>query len=204
MQEDMFAIVEVAGQQFKVEKDDKIFVNRLPQKEGEKITVEKVLLVEDGGKTLVGTPVVKGYEVKATVITHLKGDKVKVFKKKRRKGYQKLNGHRQLFTEILIESIGKAKAAPKAKATAKKKEDSAEEKPAAKTAPKAKNEAAADSKTKAAPKKATAKSGTEKKKEEPKATAQKTTKAATAKKNSATAKGSTAKKRDDKEKKEEK
>ncbi len=115
----MFAIIEVAGQQFKVEKDQSIFVHRLQEKEGEKITLNKVLLIEQEGTTSVGMPVVKEYHVKATVLTHLKGDKVKVFKKKRRKGYQVLNGHRQYLTEIKIDAIEKQKTAPK-KATTKK------------------------------------------------------------------------------------
>ncbi len=129
----MFAIVEVAGQQFKVEKNDRIFVHRLQEKEGDKIVLDQVLLVEEKGKTLVGTPVVKEYQVKATVLTHLKGDKVKVFKKKRRKGYQKLNGHRQLFTEIQIDAIEKARSATRKTAAQESKAEKKEtEKPAAK------------------------------------------------------------------------
>ena len=131
----MFAIVEVAGQQFKVEKDENIFVHRLQNKEGDKIVLDQVLLVEEDGKTVVGSPVVKGYQVKATVVSHLKGDKVKVFKKKRRKGYQKLNGHRQYLTEIRIDAIGKGKAAPKAEE--KKETPAAKTKAPAKAAPKA-------------------------------------------------------------------
>jgi large subunit ribosomal protein L21 len=101
----MYAIVEIAGQQFKVEKDQQIFVHRLDAEEGSKVDFDKVLLVEDGGKVNVGAPVVTGAKVTVKVLSHLKGDKVLVFKKKRRKGYQKLNGHRQSFTEIQIESI---------------------------------------------------------------------------------------------------
>ncbi len=164
----MFAIVEVAGQQFKVEKNENIFVHRLQDKEGDKIVLDQVLLVEENGKTLVGTPVVKDYQVKATVITHLKGDKVRVFKKKRRKGYQKLNGHRQYLTEIRIDAIEKGKAAPR-KAAAPK----AEEKKAAPAAEaKAKSTVKSTAKAKAAPKKTEAKTDT----------AKKTTKAASAKK----------------------
>ncbi len=109
----MFAIVEVAGQQFKVEKDQNIFVHRLDEKEGDKIVLDKVLLVEEKGTALVGTPTVEGYIIKATVLTHVKGDKVKVFKKKRRKGYQVMNGHRQYFTEIHIDGIEKGKTPAK-------------------------------------------------------------------------------------------
>lgn len=101
----MYAIVEIAGQQFKVEKDQKVFVHRLEQAEGEQIDFDKVLLVEDDGKVKVGKPVVKGAKVSAKVLEHLRGDKVKVFKKKRRKGYQVLNGHRQYLTKIQIEEI---------------------------------------------------------------------------------------------------
>ena len=101
----MYAIVEIAGQQFKVEQDQQIFVHRLEVKEGSKVDFEKVLLIDNSGKVNVGAPVIKGAKVTAKVLEHLKGDKVIVFKKKRRKGYQKLNGHRQLFTQIQIESI---------------------------------------------------------------------------------------------------
>lgn len=101
----MFAIVEIAGQQFKVEKDQTLYVHRLPQEEGASIELNNVLLVDNNGKVSVGVPSVSGASVKAKVLTHLKGDKVLVFKKKRRKGYRKLNGHRQYFTKIQIESI---------------------------------------------------------------------------------------------------
>lgn len=101
----MYAIVEIAGQQFKVENNQEIFVHRLNGEEGSDVTFDRVLLVDNGGKVSVGTPAVEGASVKGKVISHLKGDKVLVFKKKRRKGYQKLNGHRQLFTKVKIESI---------------------------------------------------------------------------------------------------
>ena len=110
----MYAIVEIAGQQFKVAKDQQIFVHRLEGKEGDKLTFDKVLLTEDKGKVTVGAPVISGTKVKATIVEHLKGDKVIVFKKKRRKGYQVKNGHRQYLTSIKIDSIGKAAAAKKA------------------------------------------------------------------------------------------
>jgi len=113
----MYAIVDIAGQQLKVEKDQKVFVNRLQGKEGSKVDFDQILLVDDNGKVKVGTPVVKDMVVSATIVSHLKADKVKVFKKKRRKGYKKLNGHRQLLTELLIENIsaGKAKKQVEAK-----------------------------------------------------------------------------------------
>jgi len=128
----MYAIVEIAGHQFKVEKDQKVFVNRLQTEEGKKVTFDNVLLLADGGKVTVGAPAIDGAQVGAKVLKHLKGDKVIVFKKKRRKGYRVKNGHRQSLTEIQIESIaasGAKKAAP-AKAAAKKEAS----KPAAKAA----------------------------------------------------------------------
>lgn len=102
----MYAIVNIQGQQFKVEKDQEIYVHRLPNAEGESVETDQVLLVDNEGNVQVGTPLVSGASVTYKVLSHLKGDKVLVFKKKRRKGYQKLNGHRQHFSKIQIESIG--------------------------------------------------------------------------------------------------
>jgi large subunit ribosomal protein L21 len=101
----MYAIVDIAGQQFKVEKDQKVFVHRLETEEGAQVSFDKVLLVEDGSDVKIGTPTLSGASVSAKVISHMRGDKVLVFKKKRRKGYQKMNGHRQDLTQILIENI---------------------------------------------------------------------------------------------------
>lgn len=101
----MYVIVEIAGQQFKVEKDQTVYVHRLDANEGDQIVFEKVLLTSDDKNIVVGAPVVESAKITAKVLSHLKGDKVKIFKKKRRKGYQKLNGHRQSFTKILIEDI---------------------------------------------------------------------------------------------------
>ena len=101
----MYAIVEIAGQQFKVAKDQKLFVHRLQDAEGASVSFDKVLLTDDDGKVNLGTPWIEAATVSAKVLNHLKGDKVIVFKKKRRKGYQKQNSHRQLFTRIQIESI---------------------------------------------------------------------------------------------------
>ena len=101
----MYAIVEIAGQQFKVEKDQKIFVNRLKTEEGEQVEFAKVLLLDKDGEIVVGAPTIEGAKVSATVISHLRADKVKVFKKKRRKGYRKLNGHRQNLSQIQIQEI---------------------------------------------------------------------------------------------------
>jgi len=115
----MYAIVDIAGQQFKVKKDQKVFVHRLEGEEGSQVEFDQVLLVDDNGKISVGAPAVDGASVSAKIIAHVKGDKVLVFKKKRRKGYQKQNGHRQYFSEITIDSInlgGKSKAAPAPKA----------------------------------------------------------------------------------------
>ncbi len=101
----MYAIVDIAGQQFKVEKDQKLYVHRLKAEEGSKVEFENVLLTDDGKKVNVGAPNIKGAKVTAKVISHLKDDTVIVFKKKRRKGYKVRNGHRQFLSEIIIESI---------------------------------------------------------------------------------------------------
>jgi large subunit ribosomal protein L21 len=101
----MYAIVNIAGQQFKVAKDQHLFVHRLQGDEGASIEFDNVLLAEDAGKFKVGTPTLKGAVVSAKIVSHLKGDKVIVFKKKRRKGYKKKNGHRQQFTKIQITGI---------------------------------------------------------------------------------------------------
>ena len=101
----MYAIVEIAGHQFKVEENQKIFVNRLNAEEGSKMEFDRVLLVDNDGSVKVGTPTVEGAKVSATVLSHLKGEKVIVFKKIRRNGYQKKNGHRQYLSQIKIEGI---------------------------------------------------------------------------------------------------
>jgi large subunit ribosomal protein L21 len=101
----MYAIVEIAGQQFKVEKDQKVYVHRLQAEEGKKVSFDNVLLLADGDKVTVGAPAIDGAQVGAKVLKHLKGDKVIVFKKKRRKGYRVKNGHRQALTEIQIDNI---------------------------------------------------------------------------------------------------
>ncbi|WP_420603841.1 50S ribosomal protein L21 [Flagellimonas sp.] len=144
----MYAIVEMAGQQFKVAKDQKVYVHRLQTEEGKKVTFDKVFLLDDGSNVTIGAPVIEGAAVEAKVVKHLKGDKVIVFKKKRRKGYRVKNGHRQHLTEIVVEGIvakGAKKAAP-AKAKA--------EKPAAEPKKAAPAKAKAEAPKKAAPKKA--------------------------------------------------
>ena len=133
----MYAIVEIAGQQFKVEKKQRIFVHRLQEEEGTKVKFSRVLLAEKSGKVDIGAPELKGATVTAKVLEHLKGDKVIVFKKKRRKGYKVKNGHRQFFTKIEIEDI-KINSS-----TSKKKEVKKEEKKVAK-----KTKAATDKKNK--------------------------------------------------------
>ena len=122
----MYAIVEIAGHQYKVQKDQQIFVNRLQDAEGAKIQFDRVLLIDDNGKVTVGAPAIDGAAISASVLKHLKGDKVFIFKKKRRNGYQKKNGFRAYLSEIKIDSIitsGAKAAAPKAaKAEAPKAE----------------------------------------------------------------------------------
>jgi len=166
----MYAIVEIAGQQFKVAKDQKVFVHRLEEKEGSKVSFDKVLLLDDG-KVTIGAPVIENAVVTAKVLSHLKGDKVIVFKKKRRKGFRKKNGHRQYLSQILIEGI--STKAPAKKAAAKTEEPKAEAKPVAKKAAPAKKTATKEEKApvKAAPKKAAPKAAAKKpaaKKESPK------------------------------------
>lgn len=102
---DMYAIVDIAGQQFKVEKDSRLYVHRLQAEEGSTVEFNKVLLVDKDGKVTIGAPEIADAKVTAKVLSHLKGDKVVVFKKKRRKGYKVKNGHRQCFTSIQIEDI---------------------------------------------------------------------------------------------------
>ena len=131
----MYAIVEIAGQQFKVVQDQKLFVHRLADKEGAKVSFDKVYLLDDGKKVTLGAPAIAGASVEAKVVSHLKGDKVIVFKKKRRKGYRVKNGHRQALTELVIESIQASGAKPKAApAKAVAAPSKAEKKPVAKKA----------------------------------------------------------------------
>jgi len=101
----MFAIVSIAGQQFKVEEGQQIFVHRLAAQEGDSVSFDTVHLIDRGAEVSIGTPNVAGAKITASVLTHIKGDKVIVFHKKRRKGYRKKNGHRQAFTKIKIEGI---------------------------------------------------------------------------------------------------
>ncbi len=137
----MYAIVDIAGQQFKVQKNQRVFVHRLEAIEGSQVEFDRVLLVDNEGKIAVGKPVVDGYKVSAKVLSHVQGDKVIVFKKKRRKGYAVKNGHRQQLSEILVQAIlGKGETfkaeaevkKPKKVAAPKAEEESVEE-----TAPKA-------------------------------------------------------------------
>jgi len=179
----MYAIVEIAGQQYKVEKDQQVFVHRLEGKEGSKVSFDNVLLTANGDKIEVGAPAVKGVSVNAKIVEHLKGDKVIVFKKKRRKGYKVRNGHRQYLSKIEITGIGAStakKAAPKVaaapkkeevakpeeakpKAAAKKEAPKAAAKPATEAKATAKKEPAKAKTTAAAKPKAAAKKATPKK-----------------------------------------
>lgn len=101
----MYAIVKIGGHQYKVEKDQKLYVNQLEAKAGDSVSFDNVLLVDNGGKVTLGAPTISGAAVKAKVLNHQKADKVIIFKKKRRKSYQKWNGHRQSISQIQIESI---------------------------------------------------------------------------------------------------
>jgi large subunit ribosomal protein L21 len=165
----MYAIVEIAGQQFKVERGNKVYVHRLQANEGAGIEFDRVLLLGNGDKVTVGNPLVDGAKVAATVIGHVKGDKVIVFKKKRRKGYQKWNNHRQQFTQVLIQGVlGKGeklkdeelKAEKKVWISGKRDEQSPAEVKAEKAAPEVTEE------KKAPAKKAAAKRAPRKKKED--------------------------------------
>ena len=136
----MYAIVEIAGQQFKVAKDQKLFVHRLQDKEGSKVSFDKVYLLDDGKKVTVGAPAISGAAVEAKVVGHLKGDKVIVFKKKRRKGYRVKNGHRQALTELTVEKIIASGAKPAAAKPKAEKAAAPAKKATAKTAEKPKAE----------------------------------------------------------------
>lgn len=167
----MYAIVDIAGSQLKVEKNQKLYVNRLEGKEGDKVEFDQVLLIDNDGKVVVGAPSVEGALVSATILQHLKGDKVIVFKKKRRKGYQKQNGFRAYLTQIQIEEIAESGAKKAAKKAEPKKEAKAEVK---EEAPKAETKKAA-AKKEEAPKAETKKAAPKKeaKEEAPKAEAKK-------------------------------
>ena len=154
----MYVIVEIAGLQYKVQKDQRLYVNRLDAAEGKTLSFDKVLLAEDkDGKVNVGAPVISDASVGAVVEAHVKGDKVIIFKKKRRKGYTKKTGHRQMMTEIRITSVNLS--APKKAATKEVSEKAAPKAAAKKAAPKA---AAKKAAPKAAAKKAAPKAAAKK------------------------------------------
>jgi len=159
----MYAIVEIAGQQFKVERGNKVYVHRLEANEGAKIEFDNVLLLDNGGKISVGNPTVDGAKVAATVISHLKGDKVIIFKKKRRKGYQKWNNHRQCLTQILIQGVLAKGDKLESELTAEKKVRVQGLKAKAPEPIVAVEEVVAEAPVKKAPKKAAAKKVTKKK-----------------------------------------
>ena len=154
----MYAIVEIAGQQFKVVQDQKLYVHRLADKEGAKVSFDQVYLLDDGKKVTLGAPAITGASVEAKVVSHLKGDKVIVFKKKRRKGYRVKNGHRQFLTQIQIEGISEKGGAKPASAKTEAKPKAAARSEAK---PKAEAKAKPEAKKEAAPK-ATAKKTTKK------------------------------------------
>ena len=137
----MYAVVQIAGQQFKVSANQEIYVNKLSGNSGDSVKFDQVLLVSDNGSVKVGQPTLSGVSVKGTIVEHLKDEKVIVFKKKRRKGYKKKNGNRQALTQIQISGISLSGAK---KAAAKKEAAPAEETaeaPKKKAAPKAAKEA---------------------------------------------------------------
>lgn len=150
----MYAIVEIAGQQFKVSKDLKVYVHRLANEEGSKVSFDKVLLLDDNGNITLGAPAIEGASVEAKVLSHLKGDKVIVFKKKRRKGFKKRNGHRQYLTQIVIEGISATGGKKAAKAEAAPKAEKAEAVTEVAEAPKKAKAPKAEKAEDAAPKKA--------------------------------------------------
>ncbi len=160
----MYAIVEIAGQQFKVEAGKKIFVHRLEAEEGKKVEFDQVLLIEEDGKITVGEPTIEGAVIEGNVLDHMRGDKVIVFKKKRKKGYRIKNGHRQNFTQVEIVSIN-GKGSP-VKEVSKKETVKVSETTDTKEPAKAKKAAAkkpAEPKEKAKAKKADEKKPAEKK-----------------------------------------
>ena len=102
----MYAIVDIAGQQYKVTKDQYVYAPKMDGETGTAVSFDKVLLVDNGNSVEVGSPVIKGVKVSGKILEHVKGDKVTIFKKKRRKGYAVKNGHRQQYTKVQIENIG--------------------------------------------------------------------------------------------------
>jgi large subunit ribosomal protein L21 len=171
----MYAIVDIAGQQFKVENDQEIFVHRLEGEEGTNVEFTEVLLIDNNGKISLGTPFIEGANISAKIISHLKGDKILVFKKKRRKGYKKTTGHRQYLSKIQIENITEKAAKPvkaevkdiapakvetKPKTSPKKKAETTPKsviraKPVSKAEAEVKSKVATKAKTEAKPKTAT-------------------------------------------------
>jgi len=151
----MIAVLNIDGRQLKVEKNQEVYVGRLSGKEGDKITFDEIVMIENGSNISIGQPIIKGAQVKASILQHLKDDKVIVFKKKRRKGYKVKNGHRQMLTKLKIESITeKTATATKKTATATKKTATATKKTATAT----KKTATATKKTATATKKTNPKS----------------------------------------------
>lgn len=178
----MYAIVTIAGQQFKVEKGSRIIVHQLHSAVGEEVVFDKVLLIDNEGKIKVGLPYVKDAVVTAQVLSHLRGDKIKVFKKKRRKGYQILNGHRQYFTEILIDEISETGIVKKADKPKKTEEPAVDETKVKKSEAKTETKAEAGAEKSAVKEEKVAKTATAKEKPAAKKTAKKETEKPTEKK----------------------
>ena len=122
----MYAIVNISGKQFKATEGARVRIPKQPGDTGAKLKFDNVLLFHDGTNTQIGTPTVSGASVTATVVVHGREQKILVYKKKRRKGYQRKNGHRQWYTEIEIQKI-KASASKKAKAAPKKEKPKVKE-----------------------------------------------------------------------------
>ena len=122
----MFAIINIAGKQFRVEEGDQIKVPHLSTDAGKSLAFDKVLLINDGKKVQLGSPLLSNASISATVVEHGRGKKIRIFKKKRRKGYRRNNGHRQNYSLIKIDSISttvKKKLTKKTKEKTSKKED---------------------------------------------------------------------------------
>lgn len=168
----MYAVVDIVGQQFRIEKDNKLLINRIKGEVGEKVNFSKVLFISNEGKVKIGSPYIKDASVTVKILSHLKGDKIKVFKKKRRKGYQVLNGFRHYLTEVVVENISEIKTDTKV-TSAKKTTKAADKKEEVKKSVTAQSKDTVEktAETKAAPKTSADKKATVKKAESGKAAA---------------------------------
>ena len=123
----MFAIINIAGKQFRVEEGDQIKVPHLSTDAGKSLAFDKVLLVNDGKKVQLGSPLLSNASISATVVEHGRGRKIRIFKKKRRKGYKRKNGHRQGFSLVKIDSISTSGAKKTSNKTTEKESDKKED-----------------------------------------------------------------------------